>query len=168
MKKAILLLAMAMSFTFFAHAQKNYTSSIVLMLEYANNDFKDILGVKGSDVPDLESASYTPKEIIGIGSESIIKSNNSDASFYLCSVPLLDAAKLIKDVLDLANSYVKEGKFTGEDFSDDKGKSVTEIKNKEGFDVMKIVSQYTDDNNADNDYFLIAIYGKAMQAKMKQ
>lgn len=167
MKKSILL-AITMLFAFFAHAQKNYTSGILTMLEYANTNFKDIIGTKISDEPALEATNYSSKEILGIGSEKIVKNNNSEVAFYMCSLPLLDADKLIKDVLDLANSYVKAGKFTGEDLTDGKGKTVTEIKNKEGYDVMRIVSQYIKDDNADNDYFAIVIYGKAMQEKIKK
>lgn len=155
-------------FSFLANAQqKNYKLATSLMLQYAEKDFKDILGEKIGDEPSLESGIYTPKEILGIGSEKIYKSNNSDKAFYVCTVALVDATVILKDVLDYVNMKVKAGDFTGEDLSDGKGKNVTMVKNKAGNDVVKIVTQYIDDNNASNDYFAFVIYGKATQEAMK-
>lgn len=167
MKKRILL-ALLLLFSFFANAQqKNYKLAISLMLQYAEKDFKDILGEKMGDEPSLESGIYAPKEALGIGSEKIYKSNNSDKAFYVCTVALLDANDVLQDVLNYVNAKVKAGDFTGEDLADGKGKNVTVVKNKSGKDLIKIITQYIKDDNTDNDYFALVIYGKAAQEAMK-
>lgn len=171
MRKHLSLFFLITSFSFFiteAKSQKDYKPGILLMLQYSDSDFKSILGSKLSEEPDIESANYAPTEKIGIGSEKIIKSNNSDISFYTCSLSLLEASKLITDVLELANDYVKKGIFTGEDLSDGKGKTVTVIKNKEGQEIMKLISRYVKDDSEENNYFAIVIYGKSLRTKMAE
>lgn len=171
MRKHLFLFLLITSFSFIltrAQAQKDYKPGILLMLQYSDNDFKSILGPKLSDEPDIESANYAPTEKIGIGSEKIIKSNDSDMSFYTCTISLVNAGKLITDVLELANDYVKKGIFTGEDLSDGKGKTITVIQNKEGHEIMKIISRYVKDDSEENNYFVIVIYGKSLRTKMAE
>ncbi|PZR29013.1 MAG: hypothetical protein DI535_04710 [Citrobacter freundii] len=171
MRKHFFLFLFITSFSFIltkAEAQKDYKPGILLMLQYSDTDFKSILGSKLSEEPDIESANYAPTEKIGIGSEKIVRSNNSDMSFYTCTLSLVDASKLINDVLELANDYVKKGIFTGEDLTDGKGKTVTVIKNKEGHEIMKIISRYVKDDSDENNYFAIVIYGKSLRTKMAE
>lgn len=163
MKKIILLFLLVLLSTFVNAQQKSYIPAVSLMLQYADQDFKNILGEKIGEEPSLVSGIYAPKEILGVGSEKIYKSNTSDLAFYTCTVALTDANAILQDVLDYVNMKVKAGDFTGEDFGDDKGKSLTVVKNKVGKDIIKIVTQYTDDNNFDNDYFALVIYGKSIQ-----
>jgi len=148
-----------------ARAQKDYKPGLLLMLQYSDADFKSILGSKLSEEPDIESANYDLTEKLGIGSETIIKGNNSDMTFYTCTISLINAGKLITDALELANDYAKKGIFTGEDFSDGKGKTVTVIKNKEGHEIMKLISRYVKDDTEENNYFAIVIYGKSLRMK---
>jgi|GEM_PF-5913465 len=151
-----------------AKAQKDYKPGLLLMLQYSDADFKSILGSKLSEEPEIESANYNPTEKLGIGSEKIIKSNSSDISFYTCTISLLEASKLITDVLELANDYVKKGIFTGEDLTDGKGKTVTVIKNKDGHEIMKLISRYVKDDPEENNYFVVVIYGKSLRTKMAE
>jgi len=168
MKKSIILSCLLVLFMVSANAQqKNYKLALSLMLQYANQDFKSILGDKIGEEPSLKSDIYVPTEKLGIGSEKIYKSNTSNVAFYSCTVALTDATAILHDVLDYVNMKVKAGDFNGEDLTDGKGKNVTQVKNKEGLDILKIVTQYTDDDNFDNDYFALVIYGKAAQEKMK-
>jgi hypothetical protein len=156
------------AFSVEAKAQKDYKPALILMLQYSDDDFKSIRGAKISEEPELEASNYQPAEKLGIGTEKIIKANASDVSFYTCTVSILEAHKLIADALELANDYAKKGTFTGEDLSDGKGKTVTVLKNKEGQEVMKLISQYIKDDNDDNDFFAIVIYGKSIREKMTE
>ncbi|MET0464172.1 MAG: hypothetical protein ABW007_13500 [Chitinophagaceae bacterium] len=156
------------SFSWKANAQKDYKPALLLMLQYSDNDFKNIRGAKISEEPELEAANYQPTEKLGIGTETIIKANTSDVAFYTCTVSILEAHKLIADALELANDQAKKGIFTGEDLSDGKGKTVTVLKNKEGHEIMKLISQYIKDDTDENDFFAIVIYGKSIRAKMSE
>ncbi len=160
MKRTFLFLSFIFSLNSFAQ-QKNYKLAISLMVQYANEDFKNSLGEKIGEESSLASDIYIPKEILGIGSEKIYKSKTSDLAFYTCTAALLDANAILRDVLDYVNTKVKSGDFSGEDLTDGKGKNVTLVKNKEGKEVIKIVTQYIKDDNSDNDYFALVIYGKA-------
>lgn len=174
MKRLFLLLSMATSLTLslrtWAQGQaSSYTSGILMMLQYAQDDFKSVISDKTGDLPEMGSSSYGLKEILDVGSESIIKSNNANTAFYMCNA-LLGASStsiLMHDVLGLVNMYAKAGKYTGEDYKTEDGKSITEVKDTDGNDVMKLISKYSNDGNDDNDVFAILIYGKSMQAKMK-
>ncbi|MBO9658387.1 MAG: hypothetical protein J7527_06140 [Chitinophagaceae bacterium] len=156
------------AFTGEVKAQKDYKPGLLLLLQYADHDFKSIVGAKMSEEPELEAANYQPLEKIGIGSEKIIKANTSEMAFYTCTVSLLESHKLIADALELANDQVKKGLFTGDDLSDGKGKTVTVLKNKEGHEVMKLISQYIKDDDDDNDFFAIVIYGRSIRMKMAE
>lgn len=164
MKKTILLSLLVMASAYVNAQQKNYKLALSLMMQYADQDFKSIMGEKTGEEPSLASGVYTPKEILGIGNEIIYKSNTSDVAFYTCTVALTEANAILHDVLDYVNMKAKAGDFTGKDVADGKGKNITFVKNKAGEDVIKIVTQYTDDNNFDNDYFALVIYGKSAQA----
>ncbi len=155
-------------FTTEVKAQKDYKPALLLMLQYADSDFKSIVGPKISEEPELEAANYQALEKLGIGSEKIIKANVSEMAFYTCTVSLLESHKLIADALELANDQAKKGIFTGEDLSDGKGKTITVLKNKDGQEVMKLISQYVKDDSDENDFFAIVIYGKSIRIKMAE
>jgi hypothetical protein len=162
MKRLFLLLSFITT-TVIVQAQKDIKAGITLMLRYAETDFKGVIGDSLSPEPELEATNYTPKETIGVGTEKIVKGDSSDVCFYICSISLLHANQLIHDALELANEFVQQGKFTGEDTNDGKGKSVTEIRDTAGNKVMHLISEYSDDGVEDNDYFAVIIYSKTMQ-----
>lgn len=164
MKKGFFLFLLALQVIIVNAQQKNYKLAVSLMIQYADEDFKSILGEKIGEEPSLASGIYAPKEVLGIGQEKIYKSNTSSLAFYTCTVALADANPILHDVLDYVNMKVKSGDMKGEDLTDGKGKNVTIVKNKAGKEIIKIVTQYTDDGNFDNDYFALVIYGKIAQA----
>lgn len=140
--------------------EKNYQLSVGVLLQYAQNNFKDILGEKLPDDPAVaDYMLYYPKELIGIGTEQIYVAKSDNASFYICYVPLTEASTLLRDVLGYVNLKVKNGDFVGEDIDASNGKNVTMVKNKLGENVMKIETQYIKDDNFDNDYFALVING---------
>lgn len=169
MKKLLYVLAM-LTFTLnVAQTTKSYKLPISLMIQYAQNDFKDILGDKLESIPDLESAYYKPKEIIGIGSESLIKSDNSDKTFYICSALLLSeqTSQFIEDALKVVNDGVQAGKFSGRDYTDEKGRNITEVYQKDNDVVIRLISSYDKDADDDNNTFSMMIYGNTLGKIMK-
>lgn len=153
--------------TISAQSAKNYEPALLVMMQYAQNDFEAIIGAKQESIPDIESTAYHTKEAIGIGSEMVIKSDHSDKAFYLLTGLLSDdgISKLIHDALKIANDGVTAGKFNGTDYNEE-GKSVTEIRDKDDRVLMKLISAYSDDNNPDNDTFSIMIFGKSLRESM--
>lgn len=162
MKKTCILLLLVLAAPLLK-AQKSYTMGVLTMMQYANEDFKSILGNKLEEIKESSIDIYSPKTIIGIGSEKIYKFQNSEMAFYSCMVPLLEASGILRDVLNYVNLKAKAGDFTGEESSDGKGKNTTIVKNKDGKEVIRIISQYIKDDTEDNDYVNVMIFGKAMQ-----
>lgn len=163
MKKIIYVLLLVLAPVWVNAQQTNYRLAMTLLLRHADQDFKSILGDKIGEETSMASGIYSVKEGLGTGTEKIYKSNTSDVAFYTCTIGLTDANAVLKDVLAYVNKKVAEGVFTGKDMTDGKGKNVTYVKNKEGNDIIKIVTQYSDDNDYSNDYFALVIYGKAAQ-----
>lgn len=161
MKKLIILFAVSLSFVLVNAQEKNYKLSVAVMLQYAENNFKDILGEKLPEDPSVsEYTLYHPKEKLGIGTEQIYVHTKNNSSFYICYVPLTEANAILQDVLAYVNMKAKNGDFIGEDIDKGNGKNVTMVKNKEGENVLKIETQYIKDDNLDNDYFALVINGK--------
>lgn len=162
MKKLLILFAVFSSFIFVNAQEKNYQLSVAVLLQHAQNNFKDLLGEQLPEDPALSDyLLYNPKEQIGIGTEQIYVSKSDNSRFYICYVPLTEASAILQDVLNYVNMKAKNGDFIGEDIDAGNGKNVTMVKNTAGENVMKIETQYIKDDNFDNDYFALVINGRA-------
>lgn len=164
MKKTIFL-----AFIIFLLVQKNIyaqnapspaVAQLRMLLESAKTDFKaDTADLIQADKESKTNYYNTKKETEG-AQTFILKSTDASAtSMYVIDydVEAMETSMLVKFMplvakyVDELNLMVKSGNYTGRDYTDDKGRGVTDIKDKNGKYILRYAS------NKEHHY--IYIYG---------
>jgi hypothetical protein len=131
-----------------AHAQSSYKITFIQLLNDAQEKFSNSISTeidKGANAnPDAKY--YNTSIGFGGGEESILFAAKYDKIIYTCDFDysdtdqLLKAGKVLEDVLQVVNLYVKAGRYSGRDYEDNKGNTITELKTIDGQMALKIIT----------------------------
>lgn len=147
MKKLLSLLLLT-ALTICAHAQSSYKITFIQLLNDAQGKFSNAISTEIDKEPNAnpDVKYYNTSIGFGGGKESIVVAAKNDLMIYTCSFDyseteqLIKAGKVLEDVLQVVNLYVKAGKYSGRDYEDDKGNLITELKTIDGQMAVKIIT----------------------------
>jgi hypothetical protein len=129
-----------------AHAQSSYKITFIQLLNDAQEKFSNSIGTEINKDTNPNAKYYTTNIGFGVGKESITVTTQNNKAIYSCSLynletdQLMIAVKVLEDVLQVVNLYVKAGKYSGRDYTDDSGNEITELKTIDGQMALKIIS----------------------------